>query len=69
MYQNLLLINFMKKLKKNKRLAIEGLELQAKRMKMASDAQYLPLKKGNNVTIPVPDVDRSKSDPRNLIGM
>ncbi|XP_043462632.1 uncharacterized protein LOC122498785 [Leptopilina heterotoma] len=38
-------------------------------MKIASDAQHLPLTTWYNVTIPISDVDRSKTDLRNLIGV
>lgn len=37
-------------------------------MKAASDARFQPLEKGSSVVVPVPDVDRSKGDFRNLIG-
>lgn len=53
---------------KNQRLAVDGLERQAKRMRLESDAKFLPLSQGTNVTIPVPEVDRSKGDLRNVIG-
>lgn len=56
-------------LKKNQQIAVRGLEQQAKRMKLQSDSKYPPLECGTTVTIPVPDVDRSKGDLRNLIGM
>ncbi|KAK9708942.1 hypothetical protein QE152_g26913 [Popillia japonica] len=56
-------------IQKNQQLAISGLEEQAKRMKMHSDYKFPPIEKGTTVTIPVPDVDRSKGDLRNLIGI
>lgn len=42
---------------------------QAKRMKTASDQSHPPLKVGDNVTIPIPDVDKGKADLRNIIGV
>ncbi|XP_045450004.1 uncharacterized protein LOC123658697 [Melitaea cinxia] len=42
---------------------------QAKRMKTASDQSHPPLKVGDNVTIPIPDVDKGKAELRNLIGV
>ncbi|KAK9737025.1 hypothetical protein QE152_g11099 [Popillia japonica] len=56
-------------IQKNQLLAISGLEEQAIRMKMHSDYKFPPIEKGTTVTIPVPDVDRSKGDLRNLIGI
>lgn len=56
-------------IQKNQQLAISGLEEQAIRMKMHSDYKFPPIEKGTTVTIPVPDVDRSKGDLRNLIGI
>ncbi|KAK9694862.1 hypothetical protein QE152_g33240 [Popillia japonica] len=56
-------------IQKNQQLAISGLEEQAKRMKMHSEYKFPPIEKGTTVTIPVPDVDRSKGDLRNLIGI
>ncbi|KAK9708390.1 hypothetical protein QE152_g27243 [Popillia japonica] len=46
-----------------------GLEEQAKRMKMHSEYKFPPIEKETTVKIPVPDVDRSKGDLRNLIGI
>ncbi|KAK9727585.1 hypothetical protein QE152_g19084 [Popillia japonica] len=56
-------------IQKNQQLAISGLEEQAIRMKMHSDYKFPLIEKGTTVTIPVPDVDRSKGDLRNLIGI
>ncbi|XP_045446150.1 uncharacterized protein LOC123654245 [Melitaea cinxia] len=42
---------------------------QAKRMKTASHQSHLLLKVGDNVTIPIADVDKGKADLRNLIGV
>jgi len=55
-------------IKRNQAQAFDGLQCQAKRMKVASDAKFGLLDVGTSVTIPVPDIDRSKSDARNIIG-
>jgi len=56
------------KINKNKRLAVSSLHHQAKRMKTHSILKYPVVSIGINVTLPVPDVDRSKEDSRNIIG-
>lgn len=53
---------------KNQKRAIDGLERQAKRTRLKSDAKFLPLSPCINVTIPIPEVDRGKTDLRNIIG-
>lgn len=55
-------------IKRSHEVAFQGLEKQAKRMKLASDAKFKPLERGMSVLLPVPDVDKSKADSRNLIG-
>ncbi len=55
-------------IKRNQSRAFAGLESQAKRMKVASDAKFGKLEVGSCVTVPVPGVDRSKGDLRNIIG-
>lgn len=54
-------------IKRSHEIAFKGLENQAKRMKRASDAKFIPLEMRMSV-LPVPDVDKSKADSRNLIG-
>ncbi|KFD50493.1 hypothetical protein M514_08720 [Trichuris suis] len=44
-----------------------NLEIQAKRMKVDSDQQFLPARLGPTVRVPVPDVDRERGDARNLL--
>lgn len=56
-------------IKRSHELAFQGLEQQAKKMKFASDCKFRALTKGMSVLLPVPDVDKSKADSRNLIGM
>ena len=57
-----------KRIAKNQAIAIDGIEKQAKRMKVASDARFQTLEKGSSVLVPVADVDRNKGDFRNLLG-
>ncbi|KAG8173715.1 hypothetical protein JTE90_023691 [Oedothorax gibbosus] len=47
----------------------ENLKLQAKRMKLSSDATHPPVEVGANVLVPIPEVDRAKADFRNLLGV
>lgn len=54
---------------KNRRKARKYLEIQAKKMKMNSEIKFPPIPVGRSVTIPVPEVDRSKTDARNIIGV
>lgn len=49
--------------------AHENLKKQAKKMKIVSDALHPPVEKGDNIIIPIPDVDRAKADLRNIIGV
>lgn len=49
--------------------AAHNLEKQAKKMKAISDKSHPPAKLGDNITIPVPDVDKAKGDFRNVIGV
>lgn len=49
--------------------AYEGLVKQAKKMKLISDKLHVPGNIGDNVTIPVPDVDKAKTDLRNVMGI
>ena len=55
-------------IKRNQDIALEGLQAQAKRMKVASNSKFPVLEQGTCVTVPIPQVDRSKGDLRNLIG-
>lgn len=38
-------------------------------MKKNSDQTHPPLKAGDNVSVPIPDVDKGKVELRNLIGV
>ncbi|KAJ8714361.1 hypothetical protein PYW07_002586 [Mythimna separata] len=49
--------------------AAENLVKQAKKMKATSDKSQPPANIGDNVTIPIPDVDKGKGDLRNNIGV
>ena len=52
-----------------RKLANENLQLQAKKMLKMSDKKFPSGNVGNNVKICVPDVDRGKCGPRNVIGV
>ncbi|KAK9679897.1 hypothetical protein QE152_g39579 [Popillia japonica] len=41
----------------------------AQRMKLASDSIHARIEIGDNIIIPIPDVDRAKADLRNIIGV
>lgn len=56
-------------IQKARQTAAENLEKQAKKMKAASDKSHPPAKVGDNVTVPIPDVDRGRGDLRNVIGV
>lgn len=49
--------------------AAENLVKQAKKMKATTDKSHPPANIGDNVTIPIPDVDKGKGDLRNIIGV
>lgn len=49
--------------------AAENLVKQAIKMKATSDKSHAPANIGDNVTIPIPDVDKGKGDLRNIIGV
>ncbi|XP_043473980.1 KRAB-A domain-containing protein 2-like [Leptopilina heterotoma] len=63
------IINNRNEIKSARRKAFENLNNQAKKMKRASNASHPPVKVGDNVLIPIPDVDRAKADFRNVIGV
>lgn len=50
-------------------IARQNLEIQAKKMKIASEKSHPEAEIGDNVTIPIPDVDKAKGDLRNIIGV
>uniref|UniRef100_A0ABD2VUG2 Integrase catalytic domain-containing protein n=1 Tax=Trichogramma kaykai TaxID=54128 RepID=A0ABD2VUG2_9HYME len=54
---------------KARKRAAEALEHQAKRMKTRSDNKQKPITVGDCVTVPIPDVDKAKSDLRNIIAI
>ena len=49
--------------------ACEAQELQAQKMVKRSRRVLVEASIGDNVTIPIPAVDRGRTDPRNLIGV
>lgn len=56
-------------IQKARKTAAESLVKQAKKMKATSDRSHPPANIGDNVTIPIPDVDKGKGDLRNIIGV
>ena len=54
---------------KKKETAVNDLQKQVEKMRNASNKKYPSLKKGDNVTVPVPEFYRNKGDSRNLIGI
>ncbi|CAB0036291.1 unnamed protein product [Trichogramma brassicae] len=53
----------------DRKRAAEALQHQAKRMKLRSDKLHKQVTIGDCVIVPIPDVDRAKSDLRNIIGV
>lgn len=53
----------------DRQVASTSLKKQAKRMKTVSDASHPPASVGQNVTVPIPDVDKGKGDLRNIIAV
>lgn len=49
--------------------ARENLEIQAKKMKKMSNDKFPDAQVGQNVRVKVPDVDRSKIDPKSIIAV
>lgn len=49
--------------------ALEGLQQQAKRMKLMSDKKFGEVEIGKTVRIPIPDVDRGRGDHGNVLGI
>ena len=45
----------------------EGLDEQAKKMKVTSSKRFQKPTLGQNVRIKIPDIDRAKTDPRSII--
>uniref|UniRef100_A0A6P7EY72 Uncharacterized protein LOC114324478 n=2 Tax=Diabrotica virgifera virgifera TaxID=50390 RepID=A0A6P7EY72_DIAVI len=55
--------------RKKRKLALTNLEKQAEKMLKFSNSKYPSAKLGNTVRIRVPDVDRARSDQRNLLAI
>lgn len=49
--------------------AKRSLEVQAEQMKKSSDKRFKEGEVGNNVRVPIPEVDRGRTDHRNLLGI
>ena len=56
-------------IKISRKRANEAQQQQAERMVKRSKRIMTTVKVGDNVTVPVPNVDRGRADPRNLIGV
>ena len=54
-------------IKRKREESVEGLQEQAKRMLRRSDANFPHPSIGDTVRIPVPDVDRGKTDARSIL--
>ena len=53
----------------NKRQSKSNLETQAKKMKMDTDKKFPPASLGDTVRVPIPDVDKGRGDPRNVLAV
>ena len=52
-----------------RQIAAESLKNQAKRMKTTSDLTHPPAQIGDNVTLPIPEVDKAKGSLRNIMAV
>src|SRR6218665_4041990 len=59
----------MDQLQRQRKRARDSLVQQAERMVKRSRVQHAPGNPGDNVTVPIPMVDRGRGDPRNLMGV
>ncbi|XP_051156759.1 uncharacterized protein LOC127278873 [Leptopilina boulardi] len=67
-FEEIRLLQSAKTLISQKRKAAQnGLQLQAKKMLKFSNNKFLPAAVGDSVKIPIPDVNRGRTDPKNLI--
>lgn len=60
------------KIKSNNENALnlrKNLKIQTDKMKKLSDKKLLPIEIGSTVGIPVPDVDKSRLDARNILAV
>uniref|UniRef100_A0A914PUR4 Uncharacterized protein n=1 Tax=Panagrolaimus davidi TaxID=227884 RepID=A0A914PUR4_9BILA len=53
----------------NIEIAKRGQKRQAEKMPESSAKRFIPLEVGQNVRVPVADVDRAKTDARNILGV
>lgn len=56
-------------IKRNREEAHRSLEQQAKKMKIISSKRFPPATRGQTVKVKIPEVDRSKTDPRILLAV
>src|SRR6218665_607593 len=59
----------MDQLQSQRKRACDSLVQQAEHMVKRSRVQHAPGSPGDNVTVPIPMVDRGRGDPRNLMGV
>ena len=52
---------------KKRKESVDSLHVQAKKMKMRSDKNFPDPKIGDTVRVPIPQVDRGKTDARNVL--
>ena len=56
-------------IKRNRKRAQDAMICQAERMVKRSRVEHVPGDIGDNVTVPIPLVDRGRGDPRNIMGV
>jgi hypothetical protein len=58
-----------KAIRENRTESLKHWKVQAIKMKQASENSFCPGEVGQSVTVKIPDVDRARSDFRNIIGV
>ena len=66
---NVLTTSRVEQIQTRRKRAQEALVNQAERMVKRSRMEHAPGNPGDNVTVPVPLVDRGRGDPRNIMGV
>ena len=61
--------NSLRMIRAQRKRAHEAQSVQAERMDKRSKRVFGPVEVCDNVTIPIPQVDRGRADPRNIIGI
>lgn len=65
--EDLLLSTNKVSISRKRKIAYTGLQLQASKMLKLAKAKCPPAAVGDTVKVPIPDVDRGRTDPRNLL--